>query len=164
MLSLLDVMPRHEQVDIGAGQPIDVVGISGEDLFRILARYPTAFADLISLASNPATGGGAVDGGVLGALLAASQRSADGHSLLGNAELELRCRTLAIGAQLKLMLAVGRCTFPDGLNPFLRELQLITSAAETTRIVVQTGSKGPASSLRPGARNSGQPVTPASGN
>jgi hypothetical protein len=139
-LSLLDVLPKSERVGIGDGVEIDVFGISTEDIGKILQRYPNAFQDMVE-------SGGRVAGmnpGLLGALVAASQRSENDESLLGNEQVERRGRSLGMGAQMKLVQAIGRCTFPDGISPFLEGLASMSSGAnEVLKIVVQADSKAP---------------------
>jgi hypothetical protein len=66
---------------------------------------------------------------------------------------------------LKVVQVIGRCTFPDGLGPFLEGLASITSGAnEALRVIVQVASRGSTTTSPPGARPSGQPQTQASGN
>lgn len=160
MLSLLDVLPRHERVDIGGGQEVDVFGISGEDIGKILERYPDAFQQIAG-SGNKLTG---MKPTLLAALLAASQRNGSDDSLLGNEKVEKRARSLAVGAQMKMMQALGRCTFPDGIGPFLEGLVSISSvASEAMQVVVRVGSKDQGTGLPPTQRPSEQLDTPASG-
>jgi len=159
-LSLLDVLPRHERVDIGGGQQIDVFGISGEDLGKILERYPDVFQEIMSHSDQPTR----MTPGLMAALLAASQRDEHDESLLGNEVVEQRCRTLAVGAQVKMFLAMGRCTFPDGVGPFLESYMLMSSAAmEAVEVVVQVASREPAMASPPMRKRSEVPDTQASG-
>lgn len=160
MLSLLDVLPRHERVDLGGGQAIDVYGISSEDIAKILERFPTAFGQMANLASKPT----AIEPGLVGALVAATQRTEKYESLLGNEEVECRARALSAGALMKVMHALGRCTFPDGVGPFLEGLASMSSAAtEVMEVVVQVGSKVSAMESRQTQRPSAVPSTPPSG-
>jgi hypothetical protein len=161
-LSLLDVLPRHERVDIGSGIPIDVYGISGYDLGMIMDRYPNAFEILIEFAKHPVRG---MDPGLTGAFLAACQRTNDEESFLGNETVERRCRTLGLHPQFKMLLAMGRCTFPDGIGPFLRDYELISSAtSEAVTVIVQAATKAEAMASQQTPKHSEQPATPASGN
>lgn len=161
-LSLLDVLPRSERVDIGGGQEIEVFGISTEDVGKILARFPNAFEQMVQTGGNIA----AMDAALTGAVIAASQRNEAGdQSLLGVEEVERVGRTLGIGVQMKLGEAIVKCTFPDGLIPFFRLLSSMSSGAEeVTRLVVSVASKEASTSSPPRPRNSGQPDIPASGN
>jgi hypothetical protein len=137
-LSLLDVLPRHERVDIGGNQKLDVYGISGEDIGRILDRWPDAFAQMAMANSQPTQ----MDGGLLGALLAAGQRNDDGVSMLGNDKAEARARSLGVADQMNILQAVGRCTFPEGVGPFLELLVLnSTLTEEAIRLSVQVASR-----------------------
>jgi hypothetical protein len=162
-LSLLDVLPRHERVDFGGGVAIDVYGISGEDLGQIIERYPNAFETLAEYTANP--GKMHQNAGLMGAFLAAAQRTDDDRSLLGNEIVERRARGLALHAQIKSLLAMGRCTFPDGINPFLKDFELMSSGtAEAIRVIVQASSKETGISSLNGQKPSVPSSTPASGN
>lgn len=158
MLSLLDVLPRHERVGIGGDDFVDVFGICGEDIGKILERFPDAFQQMAVAAPTK------MNPGLLGALLAASQRNGEEESLLGNEKAEQRGRTLPIGAQVKMLQALGRCTFPDGIGPFLESYMSISSAAtEAIEILVQVGSREQDMASRRTRKPSEQPDTPASG-
>jgi len=160
-LSLLDVLPRHERVDIGGDQKLDVFGISGEDIGRILDRWPDAFTQMAMSNSQPTQ----MDGGLLGALLAAGQRVSDGVSLLGNDEAESRARSLGVGDQMNILQAVGRCTFPEGVGPFLEALVLnSTLTEEAVQISVQVASKAQRTASPPTQKPSEQLNTHPSGN
>lgn len=158
-LSLLDVLPRHERVDIGSGE-IDVWGVCGEDLGKILARYPDAFAILLDSGATPQN----MNPGLMGAFMAASQRNGSEESLLGNEIVERRCRSLGIGVQTKMLLAIGRSTFPDGIGPFLEDhLLLSSSAKQAMEVVVQVASREQATASPPTPKPSEQSETQASG-
>jgi len=161
-LSLLDVLPRHERVDIGSDGLIDVYGISGYDLGRIMERYPDAFEILVEFGKHPVKG---MDAGMTGAFLAACQRDENEESFLGHEIVERRARNLGLHPQIKMLLAMGRCTFPDGIGPFLSDYELISSAtSEAITVVVQAASRAEATASQQRPRNSEQPDTPASGN
>jgi hypothetical protein len=158
-LSLLDVLPRHERVDIGGSQ-VDVFGICGEDIGRILNRYPDAFQQIANSGSQPTQ----MDAGLLGVLLAASQRNGKSESLLGNDEAERRARSLAVSDQMNMLSALGRCTFPDGVGPFLESLvSMSSSTLEAMEVVVRVVSKAQDTESRPMPKPLEQPDTPASG-
>jgi hypothetical protein len=160
MLSLLDVLPRHERVDIGGEYPIDIFGVSGEDLGKILERFPDTFQQLTNSDSHPTR----MHPGLMCAFIAACQRNGDGESLLGNDEIEARARYLGVGVQAKLIEAMARCTFPDGLGPFLRSYMSLSSAAsEAIEVVVEVASGEHSTASRKMRRPSAQPDTPPSG-
>ena len=187
MLSLVDVLPKHERVDIGtcsacagAGASgnngkkeckacggsgkleIDVFGISGEDIGRILGRYPNAFTQMVASANTPT----ALEPGLMGAIVAASQREGEDPdtSLLGNEKIEKRGRGLGVGAQMKILKAMGRCTFPDGIGPFLEDLVLTSSSAkEAMEVIVRVASKEQATTSPKTPKPSEPPVTQPSG-
>jgi hypothetical protein len=160
MLSLLDVLPRHERVDIGNGE-IDVFGISGEDIAKLLERYPNALQQMANSGGKP----GGIEPGLLGALVAACQRDGDAaSSLIGNEIVEGRARTLGIGAQMKILQSIGRCTFPDGVGPFLEAITSILSSTQAaTRVIVRVASKAPGTTSPPPPKPSEPPATQASG-
>jgi hypothetical protein len=187
MLSLVDVLPKHERVDIGTCDAcngtggkgdnghkeckacggsgklaIDVFGISGEDVGKILGRYPNAFSQMVAVGNKPT----ALEPGLMGAIVAASQREPDDpdSSLLGNEKIEKRARGLAVGAQMKILQAMGRCTFPDGIGPFLEALlSTSTSAREAMDLVAKAALKERAMTSPPPPKPSEQPATQASG-
>jgi len=160
MLSLLDVLPRHERVDIGGGQKIDVYGISGGDIGKILERYPNAFQQIADSGSQPTR----MDAGLLGALLAASQRNGEDESMLNNEKAEKRGRALAVSDQIKIMQALGRCTFPDGIGPFLEDLVSMSSETfKATEVIVRVVSKDQPTESPPTPKPSEPPDTPPSG-
>ena len=187
MLSLVDVLPKHERVDIGtcstcAGAggsgdngkkeckacggsgklEVDVFGISGEDIGKILGRYPNAFTQMVASANTPT----ALEPGLMGAIVAASQREGEDPdtSLLGNEKIEKRGRGLGVGAQMKILKAMGRCTFPDGIGPFLEDLVLTSSSAkEAMEVIVRVASKEQATTSPKTPKPSEPPVTQPSG-
>jgi len=160
MLSLLDVLPRHEQVNIGDGK-VDIFGISGMDIGEILRRYPNAFQQIADSGGQPIK----MEPGLLGALLAACQRNGDGTtSYLGNEKVEGRCRTLDASTQMKMLEAVGRCTFPDGIGPFLEGLVSLSEATlRVMELVVQVASKVPDTASPPTPKPLEPLATEASG-
>ena len=137
-LSLADCLPLSERVGIGGGREIDVHGVSGEDIGKILGRFPDAFSQLVNAGLKP----GGINPALLGAIIAATQRNGKEESMLGNDEVEARGRGMGIGAQMKVLKAMGRCTFPDGIGPFLEDLESASKAArEATEVVVRVGSR-----------------------
>lgn len=139
MLSLLDALPRHERVDIGSDQFLMVYGLSGESIGKILGRFPDAFMQIANSGSQPQS----MEPGLLGALIAGSQRGEDGEAMLGNDKAEINARAFAVADQAKLLQAMGRCTFPDGVGPFLDLLESMSSrTAEAAELIVKVVSKG----------------------
>jgi hypothetical protein len=160
MLSLNDVLPRHERVDIGTGK-IDIFGISGEDIGEILRRYPNAFQQMADSGSQSIK----MDPGLMGALLAASQRNPEGtKSFLGDEKTESLSRALGAADQNQVMKVIGRCTFPDGVGPFLEDLQSMSeSTLEAMEVVVRVSSRGQATASPPKPKPSDAPSTQPSG-
>jgi hypothetical protein len=159
-LSLLDVLPRHERVDIGSDKPIDVFGISSEDIAKILERYPDAFQQMYDAQRQPMN----MHPGLLGAMVAASQRNDNDESLLGDEKAEKLSRSLGASDQVKLYQALGRCTFPDGIGPFLESLASMSlSMVEAVQVIVQVASKVPDTALPQKPKNSELQDIPASG-
>ena len=161
MLSLLDVLPRHEQIIVGDGK-IDVFGISGGDIGEILRRFPNAFQEIADSGSQPIK----MNPGLMGALISACQRTRDGmSSFLGDEKMEAKCRFLDAQTQMEIFWAIGRCTFPDGVGPFLEDLlSLSESTVKVMELVVQVASRGQDTTSPPKPRPSEQPDIQASGN
>ena len=155
LLGLLDVHPRTERVSVGRSadgeeQFLDVTGISGEDIWNLLNRFPTLFADMMQAGANP----GKMHPEVLGAVISAATRS------YGNEEAEKIARTLPVGTQMKVLRAMGRTTFPDGFGPFLEDLKSASGAmAEAVEVVIRER----ATTLQQPQKPSAPPETPSSG-
>ncbi len=159
MLSLVDVLPRHERVNIGSGE-IKVYGLSGEDIGTILARFPNAFEQIYAYSGQLVN----MKPELIGALLAASQRNGEDKSYLGDDQVERRSRNLGIGDQFNIMKAIGRCTFPDGVGPFLDDLVTMSSATnEAIEVIIKVASKGQPTELPPTRKPSAPPETHPSG-
>jgi hypothetical protein len=138
ILSLIDTPPRHEQAVVGDGK-IDVFGISGGDIGEILKRFPNAFQEIADSGSQPIK----MNPGLMGALIAACQRTPDGmSSFLGDEKMEAHCRCLDAQTQMQIFWAIGRCTFPDGVGPFLDGLvSLSESTLKVMELIVQIASR-----------------------
>jgi hypothetical protein len=160
MLSLLDVLPRHERIDIGSGQ-IDVFGISGEDLGEILRRFPNAFQEIADSGGQPIK----MNPELMAALMAASLRNGDiTKSCLGDPVVEGRCRTLDASSQSKWLKLIGPMTFQDGVGPFLDDLVTMSETVlQVMELVVAAASKVPATTSPPTPKPSEPPTPPASG-
>jgi hypothetical protein len=158
MLSLNDVLPRHERVNVGEGE-IDVFGISGEDIGEILRRYPNAINQMWG--SQPIN----MEPGLLGALIAASQRTPEGaSSYLGDEGMEKKARAISAYDQARIMKAIGRCTFPEGVGPFVEDLESMSaSLTEAVELVVQVVSRARGTASPQTQKPSEPPQTPPSG-
>jgi hypothetical protein len=160
MLSLLDVLPRHELVHIGNGQEIAVFGISAGDLGKILQRFPDVFQQIAQAAGQPQL----MDPALMGALLAASQRNGKAESLLGNAEAEQLAISHCVADQVTMLKAVGRCTFPEGIDPFLQSLvSMSAGTVEAMEVVVRAASEAHGTASPKTPKRSAAPATPPSG-
>jgi hypothetical protein len=149
-LSLLDIAPRHEMVEINAEQSLRVRGLSAEDITKLLTRFP-ALQGLIV--------GAGVDGQALinlgseivGAICAASAGE------LGNPDAEKMAAALPVETQLDILEAVGRCTFSRGFGPFSKKV------AEIARALSEKAGKAPDMSLPKPSNLSEEQPTPTSG-
>jgi hypothetical protein len=169
-LSLADVLPLSETVGIGGDKEIEVYGISGGDFAKIMQRYPDAFQQLTAAGVNPS----GMSPGLVGAVIAATQRKyvkVNGpdspeisESLLGDEAAEAAGRNLSMGAQLKVIMAMGRCSFPDGIGPFLEGIESVSKAAkEAMEVVVRVVSRAKPMDLPPMPKPSDASEPPPSG-
>lgn len=120
-VSLLDIKPLSEQVHINEKQSIEVRGISTDDIFNLLKRFPPLQGIIvgreITLADIFAFGPE-----IVGAVCAAATGK------LGNEEAEKIASTLSVEIQLEIIQAVGRCTFTRGFGPFVQKFKGIVGA------------------------------------
>jgi hypothetical protein len=159
MLSLRDVLPRHERVDVGDGK-VDLFGISGEDIGVIIERFPDAFNQIANAGSQAIK----LPGELMGALIAAAQRNGDGSSFLGDKSMELRGRSFGAADQQRMLTAIGKCTFPDGVGPFLESLVHSAEATvEAMDLAARVASRVQAMPSPPTPKPSDAPDTPPSG-
>jgi len=160
MLTLRDVLPRHERIDIADGQ-VDLFGISGEDIGSILERFPDAFTAIASSGSQSIK----IPGPLMGALLAAGQRNGHGGSLLGDEGFEMMCRGHGAADQQKMLKAIAKCTFPDGVGPFLESLVTSSEATlEAMQLAERVASRARAMESQRTPKPLDAPEIPPSGN
>jgi hypothetical protein len=149
MLTLRDVLPRHERTAIGNGQ-VDLFGISGEDIGAILERFPDAFTQIANAGSQSIK----LPGPLMGALLAAAQRK-NGSSLLGDEEEEKLGRSFGAADQMKMLAVIAKNTFPDGVGPFLESL---VTSSEVTLEAMQLAERVASRVQRMGSLNGQKPL------
>jgi hypothetical protein len=143
MADLLDIAPSTavEAVRISGGERLVVRGLNGNAIASIAARFPA----LVML-----LGGGGADvvarlvsqfGSAIGPIIAAGC----GHP--GDEAAEEIADALLPEDQLKLVLAIYRLTFPNGLSPFVEAMtSLMAGADEKPKVVRVRLSKSPSAS------------------
>lgn len=122
MADLLDIAPSTavEFVAIGS-HSIEVRGLHGDAIASIASRFPTLVMLLGGDDMVPRLIG--QFGFAIGPIIAAGC----GH--LGDEKYEQRASTLAAEDQFKLVTAIYRLTFPNGLAVFLQAMAGLTSGA-----------------------------------
>jgi hypothetical protein len=141
--SLLDIAPAAETIAV-AGSEVAVHGISVKGIAVLLARFP----ELRTL-----MGGGEVDAELAGKLMAIAPDAvaaiiAGGTGMPGSAEAEERAALLSIDAQLDLISAVLRLTFPRGVGPFVERLTALGGSLNVSPAPAESAApaEAPASS------------------
>ena len=120
-LSLIDIAPRSELVEISDEVSLRVRGLSAETIKDLIVRFPDLGGVLIGagirrdsiLAFGPT---------IIGALCAAATGE------YGNEEAEKAAAELPIETQLDILEAMGRCTFSKGFGPFADRVAGIAAA------------------------------------
>jgi len=131
MADLLDIAPSTsvEAVTIG-GDRIEVRGLHGDAIASIVSRFPTLVMllggdDMVSRLIGQF-------GFAIGPIIAAGC----GH--LGDERYEQHARMLAVEDQFKLVTAIYRLTFPNGLAAFIEVMAgLMSGAADEKPKVVK---------------------------
>lgn len=150
-LSLLDIAPRSEMVEINDEQSLRVRGLSAEMIKNLLVRFPA----LQGLAIGAGIDGRhiiALGPDIVGALCAAATGE------LGNEQAEAQAKALPVETQLDVLEALGRCTFSKGFGPFAQRVAAIAGA-----LSAQVG-RAPDMSLPKQSNPSEEQPTPPSGN
>lgn len=120
-LSLLDIAPRHELVEINEEQSLRVRGLSADMIKNLLTRFPALQGLVIGVGIE---GKEIMKLGpeIVGALCAAASGE------LGNEAAEKMAADLPVETQLDILEAIGRCTFSKGFGPFAKRVALIAGA------------------------------------
>lgn len=149
-LSLLDIAPRHEMVEISEEQSLRVTGISSGDILELLTRFPP-IQGLVVGAGITRESIVALGPDIIAALCAAATGE------LGNEEVEKFAKTLPIETQLDIIDAMRRVTFSRGFGPFAQRLAAIAS-----QLFGQVG-KAPVTNSPPLSQPLEEQPTPTSG-
>ena len=132
MADLLDIAPSTavEAVTIG-GHRIEVHGLHGDAIASIASRFPNLVV-LFAGGDNILPRLIGQFGAAIGPIIAAGC----GH--LGDQRYEQRASTLSVEDQFKLVTAIYRLTFPNGLAAFVETMTgLMTGAADEKPKVVK---------------------------
>lgn len=149
-LSLMDIAPRTEQVEINDEVTLRVRGLSAEAIKDLMIRFPDLGGLMIGEGirrESIVTLGPAV----ISALCAAACGE------LGNDDAERMASELPIETQLDILEALGRCTFSKGFGPFAERVAVIAAALSGP------AGKAPDMSLPKESKPSEEQPTPMSG-
>lgn len=133
MADLLDIAPSTsvEVVRVAGGQRVKVQGLHGDAIASIAARFPNLIV-LFAGGDNILPRLIGQFGTAIGPIVAAGC----GH--LGDERYEQRASMLAVEDQFKLLTAIYRLTFPNGLAAFIEAMTgLMTGAAGEQQKVVK---------------------------
>lgn len=115
MVGLLDIAQASEEVSV-AGQTVAIYAVNARGIAILLKRFPELRMILT---------GKEVDQVQLIEMFpdAIAAIVAAGLGEPGNKELEARVEKLGVGEQTAIIAAIWRQTFPNGLDPFMEELE-----------------------------------------
>jgi hypothetical protein len=116
MADLLDIAPSTavDAVTVaGEPEPIDVRRLNVDDIAALVRRFPSLVVVL--------DGGGAaaLPGQAIAAVIAA------GCGYPGNAKAEAKAGSYLVEDQFKLLNAILRLTFPNGISPVMQEVEVL---------------------------------------
>lgn len=114
MVSLLDIAPARETVEIG-GTPVELRAISADQIVTLMQR----FGGIFELLGGDMSQIGAAVKPAIGALIAAATGN------LGDAAQEAHAAEFSIGDQVAVLAAIRRLTMPKGVRPFVEDLQAL---------------------------------------
>ena len=116
MVSLLDIVPSVETVDVG-GEKIAVHGVSATGLAYLIRRFPELLSGGIGVEMLMSVGGEAV-----AAVIAC------GCGYHGNEVAEGKAASFSLDVQADLLAAILRLTMPQGVGPFVEKLAALKAA------------------------------------
>ena len=131
MVSLLDIVPSVETVDVG-GEKIAVHGVSATGLAYLIRRFPELLSGGIGVEMLMSVGGEAV-----AAVIAC------GCGYLGNEDAEAKAASFSLDVQADLLAAILRLTMPQGVGPFVEKLSAlgaVLAPAPATRAPLEDGA------------------------
>lgn len=153
MADLLDIAPSTavEAVTIGE-HSIKVQGLHGDAIASIAARFPNLVM-LLGGGENMVPRLIGQLGNAIGPIIAAGC----GH--LGDERYEQRASTLSVENQFKLVTAIYRLTFPNGLAALMEAMaSLVTGAASEEQKIVKVRLKKSPSELQPSSGAGSRPI------
>lgn len=121
-LKLTDIVNAKRIVETGSG-PLEVVGLSVEDIITLLQRFPDA-QKLLEFKSGKAEEITKLGPDVLAAIVATATGSTNDR------EQEDAARRLPVGVLTEIVVAVVEATLPNGIGPFAEKLLELTRAME----------------------------------
>lgn len=119
-ISLMDLQPKTEKVNVGDDKFLVVKPVTAETVFVFMTRFPDFQRAFVGREMNEATVM-AFGPDIIGAVCAA------GLGYAGDAAAEQRCRDLPFEIQMDILNAVGRVSFTEGFGPFVRKLRAMLS-------------------------------------
>jgi hypothetical protein len=120
MTSLLDIGPLTEEVEI-RGTKVTVQGITAGHLFQLFAEFPD-MRKLLDGSDDPMSLM-ALAPDLIAKIIAIATGSPN------DKEVEARAKTLGAAEQLAVVAAAQRLSFPQGLGPFLEQLNRMMGSA-----------------------------------
>ncbi len=135
--TLLDIGPLTEDVKI-RGAVVTVSALSALDIFRILVRFP----EVRSLFNGGETSSWTVDQLLLTVPNAVYAALAICTGTEDDAEAEEVASKLSVAYQTKLLAAVLRLTFPEGVGPFATEFRQMLDKLSVETEDLQTQLQG----------------------
>lgn len=148
-VSLLDIAPAFEIVQVSEKENLKVVGVSAKGVVALFTRFPEVqkwFAvagQNIKVAQLVNELPGAIE-----AIIAA------GCGLPGNTAAEEVAGALPVEVQLDVLEAIGRLTFKNGFGPFVQRMLALSNAARSVNYGRAQDTKSP-----PASKPSLQPDT-----
>jgi hypothetical protein len=114
-IGLSDFMDDFDVVDIGRGHQLEIRGITINDVFRLMKRFPVIQG---LLSRQGMTAANLFDDAPesIAAVIAAS------CGKLGDEVAERNASRLPLSAQIAALDAIGRLTFTQGFGPFVNQL------------------------------------------
>lgn len=123
-LSLADIGPVYEDVDLGKDRLLRVYGISAKGLFTIFQRFPEVGQWFKGGKFDPKSLIAQVPDCISGVIAA-------GCGYAGDAKMEKKAENIAVEAQIDVIEAIFRLTFKAGFGPFVQRMVALSAQAES---------------------------------
>lgn len=143
MTSLLDIGDLTEEVEV-RGVKIQVQGLSAGHIFQLFSKFPEVRNMIGNKTGSPQEIMLALAPALIAKIIAMATGNPD------DKEVEAKAAQLGAGDQLKIIAAVQRISFKDGLGPFIEEVNgLLTSASAGLPTHSETFSNSATNSAAP---------------